>query len=289
MATTTVDVLRIGGHAHRYLAAAPRTGSVASTFRHGFNVLFEEESAPTYVSVQTPAVPLHPWAIEVPMIPPDIAVDASVHVIDVAATASTQQTPRTELASLTIHTLRATSCDLRLAPWTKEQTAVALGRLPQLRTFADEESARRVPDPFQFHVDSIIAQWCAAPDPAALFALVGLGTGSTPSGDDLLVGILAGLTAMSALSAAGQELEALRQVLAGVSLRTHPASRQMLTAAADGAFPEPLLPLVSALGNARAAEELESAAVRVLALGASSGRGFLAGVLASLGRSRRSS
>ncbi len=279
MATTTVDVLRIGGHAHRYLAAAPRTGSVASTFRHGFNALFEEDSAPTYVSVQTPAVPLHPWAIEVPGMPTRSGVGCAVRGTQFAV----------ETAGTRFDLLTAAREPLRIAPYSLASAHTATDNRVSLNRLLEERRPRSV-EAFEDEIRAVVAQWQTTGDPEILLSLVGLGTGSTPSGDDLLVGILAGLTALSTVTeVANVRLTRLRQSLAGVSLQTHPASRQMLTAAADGAFPEPLLHFVSALGNARAAEELESTAVRVLALGASSGRGFLAGVLASLGRSRRTS
>lgn len=58
-----VNSTRIGGHAYRFLNAQPRAGRVVSTFRHGFNLLFDEEMDPGFVSVQTPKAPLHPWAV----------------------------------------------------------------------------------------------------------------------------------------------------------------------------------------------------------------------------------
>lgn len=277
---------RIGGHAYAYLAAGRREGRVASTFRHGFNALFEEESAPTYISIQTSAVPLHPWAIEVPEIPPGITVGAPAHVIGVATTASTQRTPRTQRTELAIRALHAACHELLIAPYTTREIQRAADNRVTLNRLLGERLPRRV-EAFEGEIRAVVVQWQTTGDANALPRLVGLGAGSTPAGDDVLVGILAGLTAMSALSTAGQELEALRQVLAGVSLRTHPASRQMLAAAADGSFPEPLVDLARAMGDPEPGEELTAAAARVLALGATSGRSFLAGVLASLGQSRQ--
>jgi hypothetical protein len=281
MATKTLDATRIGGHAHRYFAEGMREGRVASTFRHGFNALFEEESAPTYISIQTSAVPLHPWAIEVPEIPPGITVGAPAHVIGVATTASTQRTPRTQRTELAIRALHAACHELRVTPYTTREIQRAADNRVILNRLLDERRPRSV-EAFEGEIRAVVAQWQTTGDADALPRLVGLGAGSTPAGDDVLVGIIAGLTALSALSAAQQELDALRQTLAGVSLRTHPASAQMLAAATDGSFAEPLVDLVSVLGDVEPGAELTAAAARVLALGASSGRSFLGGLIVGL-------
>ncbi|MDD4903642.1 MAG: DUF2877 domain-containing protein, partial [Candidatus Bipolaricaulis sp.] len=145
------------------------------------------------------------------------------------------------------------------------------------------ERRPRSVEAFEGEIRAVVAQWQTTGDPSLLANLVGLGSGSTPSGDDVLVGILAGLTALFDVSAsARQHLEALREGLREVSHRTHPASRQMLAAATDGSFPEPLLNLARALGGAGHPEAVRAAAARVLGLGATSGGSFLAGLAAAL-------
>ncbi len=271
-----INATRIGGHAYRYFAAGTREGRVASTFRHGVNLLFEEETAPTYVSIQIPAVPLHPWAIEVPGMPTQSGVGCAVRGTQFAV----------EIAGTHFELLTAAREPLRIAPYSSASAHTATDNRVILNRLLDERRPRSVAA-FEDEIRAVVAQWQTTGDPSLLADLVGLGTGSTPSGDDIVVGILAGLTALSTLSAAEQQLDALRQALAGVSLPTHPASRQMLTAAADGSFPEPLVDLARAMGDPEPGEELTAAAARVLALGATSGRSFLAGVLASLGQSRQ--
>jgi hypothetical protein len=187
--------------------------------------------------------------------------------------------PRTTDAA--IHTLRAACHELRITPYTTSETQRAADNRVILNRLLDEHRPRSV-EAFDGEIRAVVAQWQTTGDAGALPRLVGLGAGSTPAGDDVLVGILAGLTALSALSAAGQELDALRQTLAGVSLRTHPASAQMLAAAADGSFPEPLVHLVSALCAWEPGSHPAAAATRVLALGASSGHSFLGGLIVGL-------
>ena len=69
MGVTDIKATRIGFHAYRYLSETSRTGSAISLFRHGFNVSFNEDSDPGFVSIQTNGAPLHPWAIEAAAVP----------------------------------------------------------------------------------------------------------------------------------------------------------------------------------------------------------------------------
>jgi hypothetical protein len=265
-----VSATRIGGHADRYFAEGTRDGRVASTFRHGFNALFEGERAPSYVSIQTPAAPFHPWAIEVPGMPTRSGVGCAVRGTQFAV-----ETAETRFGLLT-----AARKPLRIAPYSLTSAHTATDKRVNLNRLLDKRQPRSV-EAFEDEIRAVVTQWQTTGEPEILLSLVGLGSGSTPAGDDVLVGILAGLTTLSGISAsAKRQLDALRQTVAAVSLRTHPASRQMLIAAADGSFPEPLLNLARAMGDPDPGEGLTAAAARVLALGATSGQSFLAGLLA---------
>jgi hypothetical protein len=95
---------------------------------------------------------------------------------------------------------QATCHELRIGPYTYEEAKRALSRVPLLEHFVEEEATRRPSDPFQLRIDAVREQWGATGDPSLLAALFGLGAGSTPSGDDILMGILAGLTAFAGTS-----------------------------------------------------------------------------------------
>ena len=75
--------------------------------------------------------------------------------------------------------------------------------------------------------------------------LIGAGPGTTPSGDDLIVGVLAGLW----LTDAPAEREALTREVTPLLGRTTRASRHFLGHALAGDFAEPALRLVRALGG----------------------------------------
>jgi hypothetical protein len=110
-------------------------------------------------------------------------------------------------------------------------------------------------------------------------ALIGRGQGLTPSGDDVLVGCLAGLARRPGGAVLRDRLaEVLRPRLAA----TGPVSRHYLGAALDGLFSEPLAVLADAVDAARPGSSVRQATGAMLAIGASSGADGLAGLLAAL-------
>lgn len=134
-------------------------------------------------------------------------------------------------------------------------------------------------------------------------ALIGLGGGLTPSCDDMLVGLTAILTGVSAdprcCARARRVLDALRGTIARASRRTTPVSRHFLEAAAGGRFTERVKDLVETIlgvreprekpgtraragGRALRAEDekrVAAAAKRMLEYGATSGADLIAGIL----------
>lgn len=268
---------RIGGHAHRYLAGGKRVGRVASAFRNGLNVAFDEDGAPTWVSVQTFDVPLHPWAVEAPALPCGAGIGALI----------SSDGELVVVGPWCVRISDAALDELRIASYTPEEAERALSWLPLPTQVLSEEEARRPADPFESEIRAALDKWQLGGGPALLSELVGLGSGSTPSGDDTLVGLLAALTAFSGVSRPGnEEREALRRGVAGACARTPQASWQMLAAAADGSFPEPLVELMRALGDSGSTERVETSAAHVAALGATSGRSILTGLAVGIGRMR---
>jgi hypothetical protein len=116
--------------------------------------------------------------------------------------------------------------------------------------------------------------------------LVGLGPGLTPTGDDVLVALLAtarrlAAGGMLASVAADRLAEAVAEIPAGL---TTPVAHRLLTEATAGRFPTPLARLVEALGDAVVGHDaLAELVVRLVATGAHSGADWLAGILALTG------
>jgi hypothetical protein len=109
---------------------------------------------------------------------------------------------------------------------------------------------------------------------AELLALIGAGPGSTPAGDDVVVGVLAGLHATGHGDAAAGIARELPPMLG----RTTSASRLYLAAAADGRFAERVHELVRGLEDRDSAV---AAARSAAGFGATSGLDLLSGIVAA--------
>jgi hypothetical protein len=121
--------------------------------------------------------------------------------------------------------------------------------------------------------EALAAAWEGDQEQAVLGAgrLAGLGRGLTPAGDDFLLGVM--LWAWLAHPSPAGFCRALAEVAVP---RTTTLSAAWLRAAAGGQFAAPLHQLVAALVGRG---DLEAAAGRVLAFGATSGADTLAGLL----------
>jgi len=102
---------------------------------------------------------------------------------------------------------------------------------------------------FENFLTGILDRFCRDRDTAPLAALVGLGTGLTPSGDDILVGVLSGLDFLldCDLTAANSRRSLVASLPVPLESHTPRLSAQMLRAAAEGRYPELLLALCDAL------------------------------------------
>jgi len=251
---------RIGRHALRYLTEQPHVGRVVSRFRCGLNVLLDGSADPGFVSIQTRDVALHPWGVEIPGGEGDVSVGAPCRV---------------EAGVLCVHDSieidveEAAVANLEISLYSVAQAARAREQLVTLGDFRNPSF-----EAMEVEIGSILAQWRACGDPTDLSDLVGLGSGSTPAGDDTFVGLVAGLTAF------GGSVQCLRRI--DTRSRTTLPSAQMIEAALDGSFPEPLCDLVNALPICTD-EELGNLASSLEGLGSTSGRMMLRGLIAALG------
>lgn len=112
---------------------------------------------------------------------------------------------------------------------------------------------------------------------SALSALVGLGPGLTPAGDDFIVGYLAALWSRSRHEPGiAALLRALAVPVGQMSLLTNAISRQMLLDALQGHFAERLTEVVRCIC---AVGDVAGATMRALEVGHSSGADALCGLL----------
>ncbi len=268
-----IQAERIGGHAYRYLTARPRTGWVVSSFSGGINLLFEGGEA--FVPVQTRVVPLHPWAVQV-----------SGHLLQAdEGTPASFSGEEIEIDDTMISLGNAKIEPLCLPRISNEAAKIALRRLPPLAQLIEEARRTLPPDPFQPQIDAILRCWHESGEVEILLDLIGLGAGSTPSGDDVLVGILAGLYVIEGGDSESEEaLSNLHAVIsANVSGRTPLPSAQMLLAACERSFGEPILEFIEKITLSTTSEDSLLEKIRsVYQLGHHSGHSILLGLHISL-------
>jgi len=264
---------RIGGHAWQYLTTRSCEGRVVSSFSGGINLLFEGGKA--FVPVQTSAVPLHPWAVQV-----------SGHLLRVdESTPASFAGEEIEIGDTIVSLGNAKVEHLRLPRISNEEAKIALSRLPLLAQFIVECRKTRSSDPFQPQIEAILRRWHESGEIDILLDLSGLGVGSTPSGDDVLVGILVGLSILEKVSR--KEMQQLVRLHSGIQARvksrTPLPSAQMLLAACEQSFGEPILDLLTDLTAVDTpGDKLLQGAERVAQLGHQSGLAILLGLTKSL-------
>jgi hypothetical protein len=121
-------------------------------------------------------------------------------------------------------------------------------------------------------------------DPKALgevvARVVGRGPGATPAGDDVLVGVLAVLTARHSGRAGARAAELLGRALLPLLPTTTAVSGHLLRQAANGQIGRDLHELVSALNGAPSPLQLSEKVHRVIETGATSGADTCQGLLA---------
>ena len=263
---------RIGSHAWQYLTTQSRKGRVVSSFSGGINLLFEDEA---FVPVQTRAVPLHPWAVQV-----------SGHLLRVdEGTSASFAGEEIEISDTIISLGNAKIEPLRLPRLSNEEAKIARSRSPLLVQFIVECRKTRSPDPFQPQIDAILRRWHESDEADILLDLIGLGAGSTPSGDDVLAGILAGLSILEKVSR--KEMQQLVRLHSGIQARvksrTPLPSAQMLLVACERSFGEPILEFIEGITLSTTSEAvLLKHAKNISQLGEHSGLAMLLGLRSSL-------
>jgi hypothetical protein len=118
----------------------------------------------------------------------------------------------------------------------------------------------------------------------AAIALLGLGSGLTPSGDDLVGGVFFARTLLGELedTRTGAWAAAASRVLAAAPARTHPISMALLSDMLQGRGHAPLHVLVTVLASAAPLESTLDAARSLTRIGHSSGWDMLAGFLGGI-------
>jgi hypothetical protein len=272
-------------------------GRVLSAHSSAINIELEDGSV---VAILPSTTPLHPWAISVP----------DFEAIRSAATEITRvewDEESLRVGSLLIAPQQLQVMDLALPERLHAHPACEI--LAVLRKALDAASAEKSEGknsdetPFAKSLDDVLDRFRRENDFASLAGLVGLGTGFTPAGDDLLVGVLAGLdVARDCDPGASAHRDALIAALPSpLHHHTPRLSAQMLLAAAEGHYPQPIIQLADKLiahsptaaivaadsVDTSPRNSLRAAAAAVAGLGHNSGLHLLRGFLIALSAQRR--
>ena len=117
----------------------------------------------------------------------------------------------------------------------------------------------------------------------AIEALIGLGSGLTPSGDDLLAGYMAGLwCTVRKQKERVQFIRELGKKVIGLSVRTNDISRTYLFHAARGQVSSPLAALADAISRGDKSEHLLEVAEKAMQNGSTSGMDAVTGLLVGI-------
>ncbi len=147
------------------------------------------------------------------------------------------------------------------------------------RLRADSGSSPRR-DPFREHAAATLRRVEMSPDPPilrGLEALIGLGPGFTPSGDDFLAGVFLGERALG-LQRAGAPRVGSERIRSSLG-RSSPGGRTLLWLALRGSFPAYLLVAVRGLARAATSQAVFKVVEKAVAHGKTSGTDALVGLL----------
>ena len=249
--------------------ASDRRGRVVSVHARAVNLLFD---GGPLVALLPKDTPLHPWAVSVALDPAAFSWLTEGEAAVVSADVLEAGPLRIELEDVPVVELRLTR---RLRSLPEEKLPALVRLVPRAE----------VEDPFHETIDLALEKFRGGGAAADLTAIVGVGEGLTPSGDDIIVGALAGLDAahwLSALAPAGRQDVVLG--LGSSLARTTRLSAQMLAAAAARQYAEPVLAVLEALAAEVTPLELAEAVDSLLAMGSRSGADTLRGIVAALER-----
>jgi hypothetical protein len=220
--------------------------------------------------------PVHPWALVV-------ALDSQAFAaLGAALERGVVRTGKRGLrvGSLGVEYEVAEVAELHLRHRPAAVPAAAVQLLAQVAATAPRDGA------FDLPLTAALERFERGGPAADLARVVGLGEGFTPAGDDALVGILAGLDLASTarVTSSGLRAALVAALPHPLEERTTRLAAQMLAAAADGLYAEPVLQLLEALSRSEAFDSHHPALQALLRMGQRSGLDTLRGLVAALQR-----
>jgi hypothetical protein len=258
------------------LSAGPLAGQIVAVFAHAAVVRLNRDGV--LLTLLHPSRDLVPFGVAIPWDERPPAAGDAVRLSDRELSLG---------ASRFVLEGEGDSLELASAPFSlaalKLQVPVALRFARRNRPAAERQALKKADESLRRVVLALSSGQCP-PDELAdsVHRLVGTGFGSTPTGDDWLVGVVAighrlgdsGYLFRPAVTALCATLSRLP------ATATTPISREVLRHAARGNLPEALLCFAALLGDPTAtAAAMRQACQRLLAVGSQTGGDFLTGAL----------
>jgi hypothetical protein len=244
------------------------SGTVAAARR---GVAFVQMGSGPLLAFLPRGTPIHPWALSVSIDPSTLTQGTQVRV------------GRGVLA-----------IGSNLIPLGEAKTVgLCIPRRPRdlpvrtMRLVVDLKVHRPDSGPFDSACSKGLAHFGSGGNPDGLTRILGIGKGFTPSGDDTLVGALAGLDLVQRASpAAARDRRALVAfLLPQLEEGTSRFSASLILAAAAGHYAEPILSVLRIVGRSNAtAASLDAACAALLDVGHDSGAFILEGIRAAFSR-----
>ncbi len=229
---------------------------VLGRFQRALNLAWDEH----VVALVTPDVGAGPFHIVVDHLPP---LAASYQLIAVSSTCLMLDTWMLDFS--------------QARRWIPRPDWESLAPVPRFWAFLQDTLSQHPLPSYLLPAFERLKQALHQPDPSGLIdaasALAGLGPGLTPTGDDVLAGVMLRLHLMGHAALAAP-------MYAAAAPRTTRLSRAFLSAARDGLVNVAWMDLLQALAHGPLMA-LDRAARRVLAFGATSGADMLHGFLAA--------
>ncbi len=274
---------RVGSSAAGVLARGGG-GTIVATRR---GAAFVQMSGGPVLAILPRGTPIHPWAISVSIDPASLREGTRVRIGESVLALGTTLIPLRDAHVIVLELLD------RPAGLPIESMRHIVNR-PDREPGRDFLGSRRAdrqdrePDgSFEPAYAKALAEYCGRGELPGLVRILGLGKGLTPSGDDALVGLLAGMDLLGEAieGAARDRRELVSLLLPELEEGTSVFSASMIAAAADGQYAEPILELLDEVAREDVTPaSLDWACAALLDVGHDSGASILDGIRASFKR-----
>lgn len=247
---------------------------------------FVQMSDGPVLAILPPATPVHPWAISVAVDPASLRVGTRVRIGASVLALGTTLVPLRDAQTIDLQILERPADPPIRSMWhivNRPRAGANSGRQGGGGDSAERTSVESLEPPYAAPLE----EYSARGDMDGLLRILGLGKGLTPSGDDALVGLLAGLDFLQdgIEGVADERSDLVSLLVPELEAATSVFSASLIAAAAEGQYAEPIIDLLDEVARADVMPaSLDWACARLLEVGHDSGASILDGIRASFKR-----